>query len=232
MDTYTRRLGGTSVGSAREKCTFGGKKTFGIEAFARGMLDRFLAALALIFFAPAMILVALLILVMEGRPIFFCHNRIGQGGRRFGCLKFRSMPVDADRRLAELLASDPEARAEWEASQKLENDPRVTCLGAFLRKSSLDELPQFWNVLRGDMALVGPRPIVESEAHHYGECFADYLSVKPGITGHWQVSGRSATTYRERVALDMDYIRHRPFRRDIAILLKTVKVVVAGSGAK
>lgn len=189
------------------------------------------ALAALLFFLPLFILIGGLMLIGEGRPLFFGHERVGKGGKRFRCLKFRTMALDADKRLAALLAEDPDARAQWETHRKLYDDPRITCLGELLRKSSLDELPQFWNVLRGDMALVGPRPIVEDEARHYGEHYADYLSVKPGLTGIWQVSGRSDVRYADRVALDVDYIRNRSFLGDLGIMAKTVRVVLSRTGA-
>lgn len=189
------------------------------------------ALAALLFFLPLFILIGGLMLIGEGRPLFFGHERVGKGGKRFRCLKFRTMALDADKRLAALLAEDPDARAQWETHRKLYDDPRITCLGELLRKSSLDELPQFWNVLRGDMALVGPRPIVEDEARHYGEHYADYLSVKPGLTGIWQVSGRSDVRYADRVALDVDYIRNRSFLGDLGIMAKTVRVVLSRAGA-
>jgi len=201
------------------------------ESWVHIGFDKCFALTALVFFLPLFVVVGLLLLIREGRPLFFGHERVGKGGRRFRCYKFRTMVPDARERLAALLESDPAAKAEWDANQKLENDPRVTCLGLFLRKSSLDELPQFWNVLRGDMAVVGPRPIVQDEAAHYGEHFAEFLSVRPGITGLWQVSGRSSTSYDERVALDLDYIRNRSLRRDLAIIAKTVKVVLTRNGA-
>lgn len=179
-----------------------------------------------------MVLIALVLLVTEGGPVFFAHKRVGLNGRAFYCLKFRTMAKDAEARLENLLAQDPAARAQWERNQKLDDDPRITCVGEFLRKSSLDELPQFLNVLMGEMAIVGPRPIVDAEAHHYGDHFADYLSVKPGVTGLWQVNGRSNTTYEERVAMDVDYVRNRSFPRDLGIIAKTVKVVALGKGAQ
>lgn len=188
--------------------------------------------MALLFFAPFIGLIALAILVSEGGPVFFAHKRIGRDGREFNCLKFRTMAVDAEARLAKLLASDREAAAQWKANQKLDDDPRITCIGEFFRKTSLDELPQFWNVLMGDMSIVGPRPIVASETHHYGEFLPDYQSVKPGITGYWQVNGRSLTTYEERVEMDVEYLRSRTFKKDIGIILKTVKVMLLGSGAR
>lgn len=198
----------------------------------RGLFNKVFAAFALLLSAPFFMLFAFLIIVVEGGPVFFRHERIGRNGRVFKCLKFRTMAVDADARLEKILREDPVARAQWDAKQKLDNDPRVTRLGAFLRKTSLDELPQFWNVLKGDMAIVGPRPIVRDEAYHYGEFIADYVSVQPGITGAWQVNGRSLTTYAERVAMDVDYIRNASFLRDLQIIVKTALVVAQGNGAR
>ncbi|WP_170464902.1 sugar transferase [Ruegeria arenilitoris] len=198
----------------------------------KSLFDRLFAFLALIFFAPFIVLISVVILITDGGPILFAHRRIGRGGKEFNCLKFRTMARDAEERLANILESDAEARAQWEAHQKLDEDPRITTVGEFFRKTSLDELPQFWNVLRGDMAIVGPRPVVAAEASHYGEHFCDYLSVKPGITGHWQVNGRSNTTYAERVEMDVDYVRNQSFARDVIIILKTIKVMIMGDGAR
>ncbi|CAN7142944.1 sugar transferase [Phenylobacterium sp. LjRoot225] len=185
----------------------------------------------LVFLLPVMLMVALAIYLQDGGPILFAHRRIGWNGRPFYCLKFRSMAVDAEKRLADLLASDPTARAEWELDHKLRRDPRVTPLGAFLRKSSLDELPQLLNVLRGDMSLVGPRPIVEAEVAKYGRRFHHYCAVKPGITGLWQVSGRNDTSYRTRVALDSLYARRRHAGLDAYIIACTVQAVLAKKGS-
>lgn len=190
-----------------------------------------IASAVLLFLLPVMIAISLLIAVLDPGPIFFGHTRIGQGGAHFRCWKFRTMTVNADVVLARLLESDPEARLEWDSTQKLRNDPRVTALGRFLRKSSLDELPQLWNVLRGDMGLVGPRPIVDGEIHRYGRYFVHYCSVKPGITGLWQVSGRSNTSYRRRVAFDMAYSRSRSVWLDLKILVRTVPSVLARDGS-
>jgi exopolysaccharide production protein ExoY len=198
---------------------------------AKAVFDRCFAVFALLFFAPFLIIISLVIFLGDGGPILFRHKRVGRDGRIFSCLKFRTMANDAEDRLKAILASDPKARAEWEANQKLEDDPRITCVGEFFRKTSLDELPQFWNVLRGEMSVVGPRPIVADEARHYGEHFEDYLSVRPGVTGLWQVMGRSRTTYDERVAMDVDYVRNRSFRMDLWIILKTVKVMLFRDGA-
>jgi Undecaprenyl-phosphate galactose phosphotransferase WbaP len=189
------------------------------------------ALLALIFLAPVMIAVAIAVYAQDGGPILFAHRRLGRNGRHFYCLKFRSMAVDAEQRLKNLLASDPQARAEWEKDHKLRNDPRVTRLGEFLRKTSLDELPQLFNVLKGEMSLVGPRPIVDAEISKYGRRFEHYCAVKPGITGLWQVSGRNDTTYRARVAMDCVYAARRNALMDFRILAMTVPAVLARKGS-
>ena len=189
------------------------------------------ALLALVFLLPIMLLVAMAVYAQDGGPILFAHRRIGLNGRTFYCLKFRSMAVDAEERLAAVLASDPAARAEWEQDHKLRRDPRVTPLGAFLRKTSLDELPQLFNVLRGEMSVVGPRPIVEAEVAKYGRWFPAYCAVKPGITGLWQVSGRNDTSYRTRVALDCVYARRRSFGLDAYIIAATVPAVLLRKGS-
>ena len=164
-------------------------------------------------------------------PAYFGHRRVGERGREFRCYKFRTMVPNADEVLAELLRTDPEARAEWEKDFKLRNDPRVTRLGAFLRKTSLDELPQLWNVLRGDMSLVGPRPIVRAEMERYREDLDYYLGVRPGITGLWQVSGRNDVDYASRVQLDAWYVRNWSLWYDIVILMQTLRVVLRRDGA-
>ncbi len=171
-------------------------------------------------------------LIAEGRPIFYGHQRIGHRGDAFRCWKFRTMVRDADKALQERLAADPALRAEWEATRKLTNDPRVRPLGRFLRRTSLDELPQLWNVLRGEMSMVGPRPVVREELGLYGRHAKAYMSVKPGLTGAWQVSGRSNTTYDERVALDVDYVQNATLWRDLRIVVKTVYVLAAQTGAR
>lgn len=189
------------------------------------------ALIALVFLAPVMIAVGLMVFAQDGGPVLFAHRRIGRNGRYFYCLKFRSMAVDAEQRLAQLLASDPAARAEWERDHKLRDDPRVTRLGSFLRKSSLDELPQLINVLRGEMSLVGPRPIVDAEIPKYGRRFESYCAVKPGITGLWQVSGRNDTSYRARVAMDCIYARQRNVLMDGMIIAATVPAVLMRKGS-
>lgn len=202
----------------------------GVGGAMKRLFDLLAALAALAVLSPVLLLLVLC-LRMEGGTALFAHRRVGRHRRSFRCYKFRTMLPDADRRLAELLARDPAARAEWDREFKLRSDPRVTRLGNFLRKSSLDELPQLWNVVRGDMSLVGPRPIVEDELPRYGECLHDYLSVRPGITGLWQVSGRNHTTYAERVAFDSHYVHNWSFGLDCSILLRTVWVVLARKGA-
>lgn len=194
------------------------------------VVNALLASLILFLIAPLMILVALAVFVQDGKAPIFRHRRIGRAGRYFNCLKFRSMAADAETRLADLLASDPTAREEWERDHKLRNDPRVTRLGLFLRKSSLDELPQLINVLRGEMSLVGPRPIVEDERAKYGRWFGAYCSVKPGITGLWQISGRNDVSYRKRVAMDVCYARNKSAALDTYILLMTAPSVLLAKG--
>jgi Undecaprenyl-phosphate galactose phosphotransferase WbaP len=166
-----------------------------------------------------------------GGAAIFRHMRVGRYGRMFGCLKFRTMVPDADQVLREHLDADPSARAEWERVFKLKDDPRITPVGAFLRRTSLDELPQLWNVLKGDMSLVGPRPIIEEELERYGDQVGYYLESRPGVTGLWQISGRNDTGYEDRVALDSWYVRNWSLWYDLVILVKTVAVVLRGKGA-
>ncbi len=193
--------------------------------------DLVLSAVAVAFLAPLLLLLALAVKLEDGGPALYAQERIGLRGRRFRCLKFRSMATDSAERLAILLATDPDAAAEWAQNHKLKIDPRVTRIGAFLRKSSLDELPQLFNVLRGEMSLVGPRPIVEAEVPRYGPNFADYCSVRPGITGLWQISGRSDMAYASRVALDVQYARRKCLGLDLAIILKTIPAVLMQRGS-
>ena len=167
----------------------------------------------------------------SGRPIFFGHTRVGQHNKPFKCYKFRTMAPNADQLLAELLARDPEARAEWERDFKLKNDPRITPIGGFLRRTSLDEIPQLWNVLKGDMSLVGPRPVVTAELERYGTQVDYYLEAKPGISGLWQISGRNDVSYDTRVYLDAWYVKNWSLFNDIVILLRTVKVIFRKDGA-
>jgi undecaprenyl-phosphate galactose phosphotransferase len=181
---------------------------------------------------PLIGIFAILIKRESKGPVLFAHNRIGQNGKTIPTYKFRSMYSDAQERLEKLLAEDPEAKQEWESSYKLKNDPRVTKIGAFLRKTSLDELPQIFNVLRGEMYFVGPRPVLQEELDKYYKEDAEYyFMVKPGITGLWQVSGRSDTDYDFRVKTDKWYVSNWSLWLDIVILFKTVKVVLFRDGA-
>lgn len=195
-------------------------------------LNQLAALLLLILLSPLMAVVTFLIWRRDGAPVLFAHYRVGHGGRLFRCMKFRTMLRNSEQVLSDLLRDDSQARAEWARDQKLTNDPRITPVGHFLRKSSLDELPQLLNVLRGEMSLVGPRPVTVAELTRYGKVRWHYLSVRPGITGLWQVSGRNNTTYEERVALDRHYVEARSLWLDIGILVKTVRVVVAREGAR
>ena len=198
---------------------------------AKRALDVIGAGLGLVLLAPFFLIVALMVRA-DGGPAFFAHQRVGRGGKLFGCLKFRSMVIDSQARLETLLANDPAARAEWEATRKLKNDPRITPIGRFLRSTSLDELPQLINVLRGEMSLVGPRPVPEAEIiRYYGASAAHYMTVRPGITGLWQVSGRSETSYESRVALDVTYVSRPSLLADISILLRTPVAVLSRRGA-
>lgn len=193
-------------------------------------LDVAIAIAGLIFVLPILLVVAIA-LITEGGPVLFAHRRVGRDGRRFYCLKFRSMVVDAEERLARLLRENPIARDEWARDHKLRDDPRVTSFGRFLRKSSIDELPQLINVLRGEMSIVGPRPIVEAELPRYGRRITSYYAVKPGITGLWQVSGRNDVEYRTRVAMDCVYAKSACPKLYIWLVVATVPAVLARRGS-
>ncbi|WP_279481916.1 exopolysaccharide biosynthesis polyprenyl glycosylphosphotransferase [Aureimonas sp. SK2] len=194
-------------------------------------VDITLTLAALLFLSPLMLLIVVAMKISDPGPVFFGHKRVGFDGRHFRCYKFRSMATNSAELLQRLLHSDPAARAEWEATQKLRNDPRVTRIGRFLRETSLDELPQLFNVLRGEMSLIGPRPIVDEEVHRYTHRFDAYKRTRPGVTGMWQVNGRSNTSYTSRVKFDSYYVRHWSLWLDIQILIKTVKVVMNREGS-
>ena len=181
--------------------------------------------------SPVLLIIALAVAIDNRGHVIFAHRRVGAAGKKFPCYKFQTMVPDAEEKLKKYLAENPEARREWEESFKLTNDPRVTKLGSWLRRTSLDELPQLWNVIRGEMSLVGPRPIVQAEVARYGKNIREYYMVLPGITGMWQVSGRSDTTYPERVAMDTWYVRNWSVWIDIMYLFKTVKAVLQSRGA-
>jgi exopolysaccharide production protein ExoY len=194
------------------------------------IVDTLGAVVLALVFAP-LIIAVMLILRRDGQPVIYRHRRVGKHGQPFSCLKFRTMVPDADRILHSLLEQDEGLKAEWIQNHKLKNDPRVTVIGRFLRQTSLDELPQLWNVLRGEMSLVGPRPVVREELLRYGRNGGFYLAVKPGITGLWQATGRNDTDYRRRVAMDIYYVRNHNFWLDTYILMKTTGVVLGRHGA-
>lgn len=199
------------------------------ELFGKRAFDLIVASLLLVLLGPLLLLLIGMAAIGGGRPVF-AHSRVGLGGRHFNCLKIRTMHHDAAQQLAEILATDPEAAAEWATDHKLTNDPRVTRLGAFLRKSSLDELPQLVNVLRGDMSVVGPRPITDEELVRYGDAKKSYLAIRPGLTGPWQVEGRNDISYDERVALDAGYAATCSLWGDTVIVARTALTVMRLTG--
>lgn len=194
-------------------------------------LDILLVLLSLPITVPILAIVSATVLLSSPGPLFYSHRRIRRGGIFFSMWKFRTMCVNSSEVLEDYLAEHPRARAEWNKTHKLRHDPRITSVGSFLRRYSLDELPQLWNVFTGQMTLVGPRPIVAAEVEKYGDGFSYYCRVKPGLTGLWQVSGRSELTYPQRVALDCDYVERWSLWRDFVILLRTFRSVVNQDGA-
>jgi len=189
------------------------------------------ASLILLGLAPLFVCLAILVKLTDPGPIIYRHSRVGCKGRQFNCLKFRTMFVDSEYRLKLLLDADPVAHGEWERNWKLKNDPRITPFGQVLRKSSADELPQLLNVIRGEMSLVGPRPVVVEELTRYGQRVCLYLSSRPGITGSWQISGRSDCDYDKRVELDTDYVSNWRLSTDLSILVRTVGAVIERNGS-
>lgn len=202
-----------------------------IARVTKTMFDYFTTILGLLVIWPVLLLLVILVKIEDGGPVLYRQRRLGYEGREFDCLKFRSMAVDADTRLALILEGNAEAAREWAEDHKLKNDPRITGIGKFLRKTSLDELPQLLNVFAGDMSLVGPRPITTAEIEKYGDDIGFYYSVKPGITGLWQVSGRNDVSYERRVELDGWYSRNWSLWLDIVILLKTVPALLLRKGS-
>lgn len=220
----------SSSGVARARAP----QSLGAESWYRNsgkrLFDVTASTLGLIVLTPVLLIVAVMIFLYDrGKPIFV-HRRLGQDGESFGCLKLRSMAMNAEERLQGMLESSPEMRQEWEESQKLTNDPRVTRIGNFLRKTSLDELPQLFNVLKGEMSLVGPRPIVQDELPRYGSDAIAYLRVRPGLTGLWQTTGRNDVSYQERVAMDVAYERDISFVEDLRIMAMTVVTMLRRTG--
>lgn len=218
----------TSWGDAQTSVTDLGQAR---HSYAKRVFDLAVTVPLAIALAPLMFLIMLAVKLTSQGPALFVQRRVGFNGRTFVCYKFRTMRIDAAERLERLLASDPEAAREWAQYQKLRKDPRVTLLGRFLRKSSLDELPQLLNVIRGDMSIVGPRPITSAEIHRYGSGYVYYTAVRPGVVGLWQVSGRNGLTYEQRVAYDVEYVRTWSILSDLRILVRAVPVVLFASGA-
>ena len=202
-----------------------------VGGVAKRIIDLIFASCALILFLPLFALVSATILLFDGGPVLYRHRRIGFGQRPFLCLKFRTMAADGDELLRRHLQSSRSAAREWAETRKLKNDPRVTAVGGVLRKFSLDELPQLINVLRGEMSIVGPRPIVADEVTIYGPDARYYFMARPGLTGPWQVGGRSDERYENRVALDRAYVQNWLLWKDISIILKTVPILLKSKGS-
>jgi Undecaprenyl-phosphate galactose phosphotransferase WbaP len=195
-------------------------------AMVKRVFDIVFSLSVLIFFSPLYLVLALLIAVSSPGPIFYVQQRVGKNHRLFNCIKFRTMVINADEVLESLLANCPQTREEFENNFKLRDDPRITWIGKFLRLTSLDEFPQFWNVLMGDMSVVGPRPLVPEELHKYGNRINRVLTIRPGLTGLWQVSGRNDIPYPQRVYIDVYYVNYRTLFLDLWIILKTLGVVL------
>ncbi len=197
--------------------------------FVKNLYDLFLPLVLVLVFLPVYIILAIAVKVDSPGPVFYCHKRLGKNGVPFKLLKFRTMVVDAEERMAQFT---PEQKAEFQQNYKLEHDPRITRLGRFLRESSLDELPQFFNVIWGDMSLIGPRPVVEAELEKYGEHKDKFLSVLPGVSGFWQVNGRSDTTYEQRIEMELYYIDNATTWMDFHLMFGTIGAVVRKKGAR
>jgi len=225
ISTNMRDFGGILGFSSTHNLT----KPFSL--FWKRFIDLLLLLLSSPVTIPVTAFVALIVKITSPGPIFYGHKRIGKNGKEFKCWKFRSMVIDADKQLEKILAENPEMRAEWEKDRKFTNDPRVTKIGKILRKTSIDEIPQFFNILTGEMSFIGPRPVTEPELAKYGKKSDFILSVQPGLSGMWQISGRSDTGYEERVTLDSYYIQNWSVWLDIWIIIKTVYVVLRGKGA-
>ena len=205
--------------------------TFGFSLFIKRCVDIFLLLISSPVTIPLVLIVSILVKCTSKGPVFYGHKRIGRNGKEFKCWKFRSMAIDADKQLEKILAENPKMREEWERDRKFTDDPRVTKIGKILRKTSIDEIPQFFNVLTGEMSFIGPRPVTKPELEKYGSK-ADYvLTVKPGLSGMWQISGRSDTGYEERITLDSYYIQNWSVWLDLWIIIKTIYVVLKGKGA-
>ena len=209
------------------KITVSGSGSGFYRRCGKRMLDMTLSLILLPVLLPIITLIAIVI-KLDGGPAVFGHKRVGKGGREFKCWKLRSMCTNSETELASYLKNNPEAEREWRENYKLKHDPRITRIGGFIRKTSLDELPQIFNVMAGEMSFVGPRPVTCDELEKYGDAQKAYLSINPGITGLWQVSGRNSLSYQRRVQLDRDYMQSYGLTLDIKILVKTIKVVFTG----
>ncbi|MBE9006555.1 sugar transferase [Fortiea sp. LEGE XX443] len=194
--------------------------------FVKRLFDIGFSLSVLILFFPLYLILALLIALSSEGPIFYVQERVGKNYKRFNCIKFRTMVSNADEILVQMMETSPQMRQEFESSFKLKHDPRITKIGRFLRITSLDEFPQFWNVLKGDMSVVGPRPLVAEELPKYGNHIEQILTIRPGITGLWQVSGRNDIPYPRRVQIDLHYVKFRNLWLDLWIILKTIDVVI------
>jgi exopolysaccharide production protein ExoY len=215
----------------RDPISVSGSSNGGITRVLKRLFDASSAIVVLVLLLPLLVILLSLILATQGRPVFFAHKRIGRNAATFKCLKFRTMVRDADKVLSDHLASDSAALAEWQATRKLRDDPRITPIGKILRRSSLDEIPQLINIIKGDMSVVGPRPIVQAELKRYGSKISAYYKVRPGLTGLWQISGRNDVSYEQRVNLDYEYTRSQSFIGDLKIIAKTIPAVVKADGS-
>ena len=223
MTSFADLLGVLRVGRVEPKSPIG--------LAPKRVVDVVLAISGIIILAPLLLICFVATITTSRGPALFRHRRVGFNGKHFDCLKFRTMEVDASKRLNQLLENDPAAAAEWAATRKLRYDPRVTAIGAILRKSSLDELPQLFNVLKGDMSIVGPRPVTDEELERYAGSVGAYLACRPGITGLWQVSGRSTTTYEQRVAFDAQYAQTWSMALDAKIIVVTLPSLLVANSA-
>jgi Undecaprenyl-phosphate galactose phosphotransferase WbaP len=207
------------------------KLKLGLNLKIKRIMDIIIVIFGGIIILPFLLITALAVKFNSPGPVLYKHKRVGKDGKNFYAYKFRSMVADADQRLQKIIETDPELKTEWENNQKLHNDPRITGFGRFLRRSSIDEFPQLINILKGEMSLVGPRPIVDEEVPKYGEDYSRIFSVRPGLTGHWQVSGRSHADYHDRIAYDTYYLQNWSVWLDLWIIYKTIGVVFNGKGA-
>ncbi|WP_455274074.1 sugar transferase [Rhizobium herbae] len=236
MTAKTQSIGVTEPWPAFDEAQQETRPFYSLQSYTGGRilkraLDIVFAVGSLLLLLPLLLSVAVIVKISDRGPVFYSHRRIGHKGREFGCLKFRTMKTDAAMQLTELLAANPAVRAEWEATRKLKADPRVTAVGDILRKSSLDELPQLINVVLGQMSLVGPRPITKEELPRYAEHADVYLASRPGLTGHWQTSGRNDISYQHRVSLDVEYLSKWSLGWDFLIMAKTLPILFSRRGS-